>query len=168
MSSMNLGTALAVYAVVLKNLEYPLIFPGSWESYNSVIEATSVKLLAKMMEWTALSETVSNQDFNCVNGDATSWNGLWPAIANYFSMTLSVPVPPESGSFQSLPSGIDQPIDTVDLVAGQTELWHRISTVNHLVCPNLPDLFNPLFVKAVLNRRFVSCPAWRRRELLGF
>ncbi|MBX7258430.1 MAG: SDR family oxidoreductase [Candidatus Hydrogenedentes bacterium] len=82
----NFGTAIAVYASVLKKLGEPLAFPGGEGAYSCVWEASSANLLARVMHWSATEPAAADNVFNLVNGNTFRWCDLWPRIAEYFGM----------------------------------------------------------------------------------
>lgn len=84
---MNLATAIALYALVSKELDSKgegLVFPGSPNFYTKFDSFTSSKLHAQFCVWAALEPRAANEAFNMVNGDAESWQNLWPKVAKYF------------------------------------------------------------------------------------
>ncbi|KAJ4351000.1 hypothetical protein N0V95_004234 [Ascochyta clinopodiicola] len=84
---MNLATAIALYALISKDLDANnegLVFPGSPSFYTKFDCFTSAKLHAQFCTWAALESGTANEAFNVVNGDAESWQNLWPKVANYF------------------------------------------------------------------------------------
>lgn len=85
---MNLATAIALYALVSKELDSNkngLVFPGSPSFYTKFDSFTSSKLSAQFCIWAALEPRAANEAFNVVNGDAESWQNLWPKVAEYFN-----------------------------------------------------------------------------------
>jgi nucleoside-diphosphate-sugar epimerase len=84
---MNLATAIALYALVSNELDSNkdgLVFPGSPSFYTKFDCFTSSKLHAQFCAWAALEPRAANESFNMVNGDAESWQNMWPKVANYF------------------------------------------------------------------------------------
>ena len=83
---MNLSTAIALYALVSKELSGNdgLTFPGSPAFYTKFDSFTSSKLHAEFCNWAALEPRAANQAFNVVNGDVESWQNLWPKVVEYF------------------------------------------------------------------------------------
>ncbi|KZM25007.1 uncharacterized protein EKO05_0009460 [Ascochyta rabiei] len=84
---MNLATTMALYALISKELDSNdegLVFPGSPNFYTKFDCFTSAKLHAQFCTWAALESNTANEAFNVVNGDAESWQNLWPKVANYF------------------------------------------------------------------------------------
>ncbi|CAO2656378.1 Nn.00g051810.m01.CDS01 [Neocucurbitaria sp. VM-36] len=83
---MNLSSALALYAIISKELpDYNgLVFPGSPDFYVKFDCFTRSTLHAEFCAWAALEPRAANQAFNMVNGDTESWQNLWPRVAAYF------------------------------------------------------------------------------------
>lgn len=89
---MNLSLALALYIQVSKELDTSnqgLTFPGSPTFYTKFDSFTSSKLHAEFCAWAALEPRAANQAFNVVNGDAESWQSLWPRITAYFDAKVN-------------------------------------------------------------------------------
>ena len=66
---LNLGTVLAVYAAISKELGVPLRFPGKPGAYDALLELTDAGLLAEATVWAATEPAAANQAFNIANGD---------------------------------------------------------------------------------------------------
>ncbi|KAF1362389.1 hypothetical protein EJ07DRAFT_163640 [Lizonia empirigonia] len=62
-----------------------LVFPGSPSFYTKFDSFTSSKLSAQFCIWAALEPRAANEAFNVVNGDAESWQNLWPKVTDYFN-----------------------------------------------------------------------------------
>jgi nucleoside-diphosphate-sugar epimerase len=90
---MNLALVIAVYAAMSKELGLPLRFPGSPGAYNSLIEVTDAKLLAKATVWAASEPKCANEAFDINNGDLFRWSEMWPAIADWFGLETAPPLP---------------------------------------------------------------------------
>lgn len=82
---MNLSLAIALYTLVSKELnpDQGVTFPGSPTFYTRFDCFTSSKLHAEFCAWAALEPRAANQAFNVVNGDAETWQSLWPRVAEY-------------------------------------------------------------------------------------
>jgi nucleoside-diphosphate-sugar epimerase len=85
-NAMNMGTTLAVYASICKELRKPMHFPGSSVQWKSVTDMTDARLLAKHLLWAAITSAARNQAFNVVNGDVFRWNWMWKRIAGWFGV----------------------------------------------------------------------------------
>ena len=84
--AMNMGTSLAIYAVIARETGIPFVFPGSAQSYNGLVDMTDARLLASHLEWEATDPRAANKAFNVVNGDYFRWRNMWPRIAGYFGV----------------------------------------------------------------------------------
>lgn len=89
---MNLATSVGMYAALTKELgSKELPFPGSEIFYTKFDSFTASKLHAKFCAWAALEPRAGNEAFNMVNGDAESWQNLWPRVAKRYGLK----VPPD-------------------------------------------------------------------------
>ncbi|MER7080333.1 Nucleoside-diphosphate-sugar epimerase [Saccharopolyspora kobensis] len=107
---MNLALVIAVYAAISKELGLPLRFPGKPGAYDSLLEMTDARLLAKATVWAATAEQAQNQAFNINNGDLFRWREMWPKIAAHFG----------------LPVGDPLPMSLTEVMADKAELWQRM------------------------------------------
>jgi nucleoside-diphosphate-sugar epimerase len=85
-NAMNMGTTLAVYATICKELGEPMQFPGSSAQWNGLSDVTDARVLAKHLLWAATTPSAKNQAFNIVNGDNFRWKWMWQRIANWFGV----------------------------------------------------------------------------------
>jgi nucleoside-diphosphate-sugar epimerase len=92
-AAMNMGTSLAIYATLAREIGLPFVFPGSPQSYNGLVDMTDARLLAQHLEWEATDPKAANTAFNVVNGDYFRWRMMWARMADYFG----VPVAPYPG-----------------------------------------------------------------------
>jgi nucleoside-diphosphate-sugar epimerase len=88
---MNMATAIAVYAVLCKEMGLPLRFPWSTRAYNALMEMTDAELLAKAVVWAGENDRCDRQAFNTTNSDFNRWTNLWPRIAEFFKMEYAPP-----------------------------------------------------------------------------
>ncbi|MGX5107717.1 SDR family oxidoreductase [Enterobacter cloacae] len=91
-NSMNLALSIALYASLCKALGLPLRFPGSEQTWHSIVDYTDAGLLAEATLWAATSPAAQNQAFNVNNGDIWRWSELWPRIARWFELDSAPPV----------------------------------------------------------------------------
>ena len=101
---MNLSTAIALYALVSKELDSNnegLVFPGSPNFYTKFDCFTNSKLHGQFCAWAALEPRAANEAFNVANGDADSWQNLWPKVTNFFGTKVK-PNQFQSGTASSL------------------------------------------------------------------
>ncbi|AWP34987.1 NAD-dependent dehydratase (plasmid) [Pantoea vagans] len=96
---MNLALSLAIYASICRAAQLPLRFPGSLETWNSMVDFTDAALLADATIWAARNADARNQAFNINNGDLWRWSELWPVIAEWFALDIA---PPVSLSFRQM------------------------------------------------------------------
>jgi len=85
---MNIGTTLAVYANICKNVGQKFIWPGSEAQWNGVSDVTDTGILAKQLIWAATTQEAKNNAFNIVNGDVFRWKWLWERFARYFDIEV--------------------------------------------------------------------------------
>lgn len=85
---MNLGSTVAIYAAVCKELGHELPFPGAEVFYTMYDTFTEAHFHAEFCAWAALQQGAANQAFNVVNGDAESWQNMWPKVAKHFGLTV--------------------------------------------------------------------------------
>jgi nucleoside-diphosphate-sugar epimerase len=89
----NAALLIAVHASLARELQSPLIYPGSEESFQARTQFTHVPMLARAIEWMATTPACANQSYNIVNGDAPRWSELWPKFAEFFGVAPGGPTP---------------------------------------------------------------------------
>ncbi|KAF3033832.1 hypothetical protein E8E12_005142 [Didymella heteroderae] len=107
---MNLATAIALYALVSKELDAKdegLVFPGSPSFYTKFDCFTNAKLHGQFCTWAATDPRAANEAFNVHDGDVESWQNLWPRVANYFGSKVkpdqfAAATPGDTGSTNKL------------------------------------------------------------------
>lgn len=120
-NSMNLALSLALYASICRKTRLPFRFPGSAETWHSMVDFTDASLLAGATIWAARSPTARNQAFNINNGDLWRWSELWPVIAGWFELEIA---PPVSLSFRQM-------------FRDYRALWQQIAAESALVQPDI-------------------------------
>ncbi|CAD0082731.1 unnamed protein product [Aureobasidium vineae] len=70
---MNLVSAIGIYASICKELNQPLIWPGSPYFYT---------------RFDTFASRAASNAFNVVNGDVESWQNLWPRLAAKFNCRI--------------------------------------------------------------------------------
>jgi len=85
-NAMNMGTTLAAYASICKELGRPFTFPGSAAQWNGLSDMTDTRILAKQLVWASTQDCTKNEAYNIVNGDIFRWNWMWPRIAKWFGV----------------------------------------------------------------------------------
>ncbi len=153
-NAMNLGTTLAVYAVICKETGRPFIWPGSSAQWNGLSDVTDARVLADHLIWASTTEKARNEAFNVVNGDIFRWNRLWNRIANYFNVA-SVGF---SGSIQSLEKEM----------TNDAELWRQIAEKYDLEEKELSRLATPWHTDLDLGRPIEVMTDMSKSRKLGF
>jgi nucleoside-diphosphate-sugar epimerase len=125
-NSMNFATTLAVYASICRETGRPFVFPGSAVQWNSLVDMTDARILARQVEWASTAPEGKNQAFNIVNGDVFRWNWMWGRIAGWFGITPA-PYPTER-----------MPLEKQLEDAGP--IWAEIARKHNLVEPDLSRL----------------------------
>lgn len=90
-NAMNMVLTLSAYAEIQKAQGKPMIFPGSTQAWNGVVDVTDADLLAEQLVWASTSPAGENQAFNIANGDTFRWRWLWPQIAEFFGVDYEGP-----------------------------------------------------------------------------
>jgi nucleoside-diphosphate-sugar epimerase len=85
-NAMNMGVTLAAYAAICRETGRPFQFPGSAVQWNSLTDMTDARLLARHLEWAAITSGARNQAFNVVNGDVFRWSWMWSELARWFDI----------------------------------------------------------------------------------
>ena len=85
-SPMNLALALGVYGTLCRELGLPFSHPGPAANFSALYQLTDSALLARAIEWMAVTPQAANQAFNITNGDLIRWENLWPRLADFFGV----------------------------------------------------------------------------------
>jgi nucleoside-diphosphate-sugar epimerase len=88
---MNLGTLIAIYASMCRELGVPMRFPGPKKAYDVLVNVADAELLAKGMEFVSINDSCSEEIFNFTNGDIFRWKHIWPRIGKYFGVDVDEP-----------------------------------------------------------------------------
>ena len=91
-NTMNLALSIALYASLCRAQGLPLRFPGTEQTWHSIVDYTDAGLLAEATLWASMAKTAENQAFNVNNGDIWRWSELWPRIARWFDLDSAPPV----------------------------------------------------------------------------
>lgn len=153
-NAMNMGTTLAVYATLCRELGRSFRFPGSAAQWNGLTDMTDAQLLAKQLLWATVTEAAHDQAFNVVNGDIFRWNWMWGRIARWFGL--------EPAPFD----GTVQPLETQ--MAGDADAWRRIAERQNLREPALDRLASPWHTDADLGRPIEVVTDMGKSRRLGF
>ncbi|POH63753.1 MULTISPECIES: SDR family oxidoreductase [Cryobacterium] len=153
-NAMNMGSTLAVYAAICKELDRPFIFPGSETQWNGVTDMTDAGLLADQMVWAATTPAAADTAFNIVNGDTFRWRWLWPRLAAHFG------VAPEGFA------GAPRPLETQ--MTDAQPVWDRIVASHGLVESDLTRLASWWHSDADLGRTMEVFADMGRSRAAGF
>src|SRR5580704_8937529 len=153
-NAMNMGVTLAVYATICRETGQPFVFPGSREQWNFLTDACDARILAKQMEWAAITPAAHNQAFNSVNGDIFRWRWLWPQLAAYFGVEAAGP------HAESAP--LEKQMQDV------APLWTEVATKYGLVESNVDKLASWWHTDADLGRKIECVNDMTKSRLLGF
>jgi len=153
-NAMNMGSTLAVYAAICKELDRPFIFPGSETQWNGVTDMTDAGLLADQMVWAATTPAAADTAFNIVNGDTFRWRWLWPRLAAYFGV--------EPEGFTDAP----RPLETQ--MADAQPVWNAIVARHGLVEGDLTRLASWWHSDADLGRTMEVFADMGRSRAAGF
>ena len=134
-NAMNLALSIAIYASLCKSQRLPLRFPGSLQTWHSMVDHTDAELLAQATLWAADAPAAHNQAFNVNNGDLWRWSELWPAIARWFELETA---PAVKLSFHQL-------------FHDYRDLWRRIAEQHQLSEPDILRLNDGHFADFVFS-----------------
>ena len=155
-NAMNMGSTLAAYAAICRELELPFIFPGSLTQWNGLTDMTDATILAEQMVWAATSEAGRDEAFNVVNGDVFRWRWMWARVAEYFGLE---PVGPGE-----VPQPLEERMRAVDAPA----VWKRIAEKHGLVEPDLDRIASWWHTDADLGREIEVVTDVGKSRLAGF
>jgi nucleoside-diphosphate-sugar epimerase len=153
-NAMNMGTTLAVYASICKEQGQPMRFPGSSVQWNSLVDMTDARLLAKHLLWAATTPVARNQAFNVVNGDVFRWKWMWKRLADWFSV--------EAADL----AGEGIPLEKQ--LAGAAPIWKQIAAKDRLAEDDLARLTSAWHTDADLGRPIEVVTDMSKSRKLGF
>ncbi len=153
-NAMNLGTTLAVYATICKEMRRPFIWPGSAAQWNGLSDVTDARVLAAQLIWASTTDAARNQAFNVVNGDVFRWSRLWKRLATYFGVDAIG----YEGSIRPLEKEM----------AGDAENWKQIAEKYKLKEIQLERLATPWHTDLDLGRPIEVMTDMSKSRKLGF
>jgi nucleoside-diphosphate-sugar epimerase len=153
-NAMNMGTTLAVYATLCREIGRPFTFPGSAMQWSGLTDMTDAGQLARHLLWATETEAVHDEAFNVVNGDVFRWQWLWGRIADWFGVE-AVPF-----------DGTVRPLE--QQMAEDAPLWREIATREGLAEPDLDRLASPWHTDADLGRPIEVVTDMSKSRRLGF
>ncbi|MGU3421307.1 SDR family oxidoreductase [Methylobacterium sp. D54C] len=153
-NAMNMGTTLACYATLCRELGRPFIFPGSAAQWNGLTDMTDARLLARQLLWASTEQRAANEAFNVVNGDVFRWSWMWGRIAAWFGIE-AVPF-----------DGTHRPLEP--RMAQDGPAWAEIAARYGLAEPDLTKLASPWHTDADLGRPIEVVTDMSKSRRLGF
>lgn len=90
-AAMSIALAVALYAIVQKELGQPLEFPGDGTAWAMEKHVTSSRLIGYHAEWLFLTPGTANEILNVADGGQFSYGKLWPVVAALFGGQYEVP-----------------------------------------------------------------------------
>ncbi|WP_347558925.1 SDR family oxidoreductase [Robbsia sp. KACC 23696] len=153
-NAMNMGTTLAAYATLCREIGRPFLFPGSAAQWNGLTDMTDARVLAKQLLWASTTPAAANQDFNVVNGDVFRWSWMWGRIAEWFGVE-AVPF-----------DGTVRPLE--QQMAGDAERWREIARREGLAEADLGRLASPWHTDADLGRPIEVVTDMSKSRRMGF
>lgn len=149
---MNLALSIGTYATIVRELGFPLYFPGSKAAFEAMTQIADADQIAKAAIWAVTTESASGQTFNIANGDPTRWSLLWPEIASYFGM--------QPGQPRQFP--------LAEAMLEQADLWRRLAEKHQLKQAKLAQLVNWKFLEFMFTIEFDVVLALGKIRRAGF
>jgi nucleoside-diphosphate-sugar epimerase len=153
-NAMNMGSTLAVYASICKELGRPFKFPGSAAQWNGLSDMTDARVLGKQLIWASTTDVAKNEAYNIVNGDIFRWNWLWPRIAKWFGVTWE--------GFE----GARVPLE--GQMTNDGEAWKKMAAKYNLVEPDLSRVASPWHTDLDMGRPIEVMTDMALSRKLGF
>jgi nucleoside-diphosphate-sugar epimerase len=153
-NAMNMGLTLAVYATICQETGHPFRFPGSATQWRGLTDMTDARLLARHLEWAAVTTAARNQAFNVVNGDVFRWSWMWERLADWFGIR-SAPYPGEGVPLEGQ-------------LAGADSIWKEISRRHNLKESDISAVTSAWHTDADLGRPIEVVTDMSKSRKLGF
>ncbi|MDB5700438.1 MAG: NAD-dependent dehydratase [Sphingomonadales bacterium] len=153
-NAMNMGTTLAAYATLCREMGRPFRFPGSAAQWDGLTDMTDARQLARQLLWATETAAAHDQAFNIVNGDVFRWSWMWGRIAEWFGV--------EPAPF----NGTIQPLE--QQMADDAPIWRTIAEREGLKEPDLSRLASPWHTDADLGRPIEVVTDMSKSRRLGF
>jgi nucleoside-diphosphate-sugar epimerase len=153
-NAMNMGVTLATYATICRETSRPFQFPGSATQWNGLTDMTDARLLARHLEWAAVTPAARNEAFNVVNGDVFRWSWMWGRLAAWFGVEPA-PFP-----------GQGVPLERQ--LADALPIWADIASRHGLVERDLGRLASAWHTDADLGRPIEVVTDMSKSRRLGF
>lgn len=153
-NAMNIGTTLALYSTICKELGKPMQFPGSSVQWKGLTDVTDARLLAEQLVWASTTPAARNQAFNIANGDVFRWSWMWKRIASWFGV--------EAAELEG------EGIPMVQQLQDAAPVWGRIAKKYGLVQPDINALSTAWHTDLDLGRTMEVVTDMARSRKLGF
>ena len=153
-NAMNMGSTLAAYASICKELRRPFKFPGSAAQWNGLTDMTDARVLGKQLVWASTTDIAKNEAYNIVNGDIFRWSWLWPRIAKWFDIAWQ--------GFEGAPVPLE-----IQMV-NDAETWKKMAMKYDLVEPDLSRVASPWHTDLDMGRPLEVMTDMVRSRKLGF
>jgi nucleoside-diphosphate-sugar epimerase len=153
-NAMNMGSTIAVYASICKEIGRKFHFPGSEQQWSGLCDVTDARILAKQLLWAATTKAAQNEAFNITNGDTFRWKWLWPRIGRWFDV--------ETVGFD----GRMHPLEPE--MADDDAIWAGMATKYKLVEPNLRRVSSAWHTDLDLGRPVEVMTDMGKSRKLGF
>ncbi|WP_085808821.1 SDR family oxidoreductase [Sphingomonas sp. TZW2008] len=153
-NAMNMGTTLAAYASLCRELGRPFVFPGSAAQWEGLTDMTDAGQLARHLLWAVETPAAHDEAFNVVNGDVFRWQWMWERIAEWFGV--------DAAPFD----GVVRPLE--EQMADDQEVWRSIAERHGLVEADLTRLASPWHTDADLGRPIEVVTDMSKSRRLGF
>ena len=153
-NAMNMGSTLAAYASICKELGRPFKFPGSAAQWNGLSDMTDARVLGKQLIWASTTDAAKNEAYNIVNGDIFRWSWLWPRIAKWFGATWE--------GFDRAPAPLE------GQMTNDREVWKKMAAKYGLVEADLWRVASPWHTDLDLGRPIEVMTDMALSRKLGF
>lgn len=153
-NAMNMGTTLAVYATLCREMGRPFTFPGSAAQWSGLTDMTDARQLARHLLWATETDAAHDQAFNVVNGDVFRWQWMWGRLAEWFGI--------EAAPFDGTMRPLEQQM------AGDADHWRRLAEREVLAEGDLARLASPWHTDADLGRPIEVVTDMSKSRRLGF
>lgn len=86
----NLVSTLGAYAALCRETGAAFDFIGQQGAYDTLLEVTDSRLLARSVRWMFTDPRAADQAFNITNGDVFRWSRLWPRLAKHCGLECGI------------------------------------------------------------------------------
>lgn len=144
-NAMNIAQGVGLFLTLFRELngkEAKVPFPGGVDAWKALHTDTSQDILARFHIHASLNPGATHERaFNAVDGEATAWKEVWPAICAYFELKSQPP------------SSSDEPFDIVQWMEQHKGVWEKVAEKYNLKVGAMEGTSFE-FVKAVMGIPF--------------